>query len=279
MKKLILSVNPQIEIEKIVSFLKKTFKQQKINKVVVGLSGGIDSLVCYCLLKKVLPEKNIIAVHLPYNKPNPLIPNNIRVISIKKIVEVIVKKLTLDTRNWNLDNEAGNLKLEKNQASNFQPQNQVSSFQHQASKIRLGNIMSRVRMIILFDLAKKNNAMVCGTENKSEHLLGYFTRFGDSASDIEPIRHLYKTQVYQLAKYLQIPKKIINQKPTAGLWPRQTDEDELGFSYKEADQVLNKYFDKKMSTKKIIKLGFPNAEKIISFTKKNKFKQKTPYCI
>ncbi|MBI2190192.1 MAG: NAD(+) synthase, partial [Candidatus Levybacteria bacterium] len=111
--------------------------------------------------------------------------------------------------------------------------------------IRLGNIMARVRMILLYDLAKKHQALVCGTENRSEYHLGYFTRFGDEASDFEPIRHLYKTQVYQLASYLGVPKTVIDKKPTAGLWAEQTDEGEFGFSYKEADPVLYLYFDKK----------------------------------
>jgi NAD+ synthase len=123
--------------------------------------------------------------------------------------------------------------------------------------------MARIRMIILFDLAKKNHALVCGTENRSENLLGYFTRFGDQASDLEPIGHLYKTQVYELAEYLKVPKDIIEQKPTAGLWKNQTDEKEFGFSYKEADPVLHHYFDKKMGVDRIKKLGFANAEKII----------------
>jgi len=146
-------------------------------------------------------------------------------------------------------------------------------------RIRLGNIIARVRMIILFDLAKKHNALVCGTENKSEKLLGYFTRFGDAASDIEPISHLYKTQVRELANYLKLPQKIIEAKPTAGLWPGQTDEGEFGFTYQEADNVLSLYFDKKISTKKIRSLGYKNALKILAFAKKNSFKEKVPYLL
>ena len=106
-------------------------------------------------------------------------------------------------------------------------------------QLRLGNIMARVRMICLYDLAKQLDALVCGTENKSEKYLGYFTRFGDEASDIEPIMHLYKTEVYELAKHLGIPGAIVAKPPSADLWSEQTDERELGFSYKEADQVLH----------------------------------------
>ncbi|NCO88578.1 NAD(+) synthase [Candidatus Roizmanbacteria bacterium] len=139
--------------------------------------------------------------------------------------------------------------------------------------------MARTRMIILFDQAKKLDALVCGTENKSEHLLGYFTRFGDAASDIEPIQHLYKTQIYQLAKYLKIPREIINQPPTAGLWNGQTDEGQFEFTYKEADQVLSLYYDQRKSLKMIIKSGFPNVKIIIKMMRNNQFKNKTPYII
>ncbi len=132
-------------------------------------------------------------------------------------------------------------------------------------------------MMILFDEAKKNHALVCGTENKTENMLGYFTRFGDAASDIEPISHLYKTHVRELSKFLNIPREIINKEPSAGLWMGQTDENEFGFSYEEADQVLYLYFEKKYSFNKIKSLRFFNCEKIISLAEKNSFKHKTPY--
>ena len=132
-------------------------------------------------------------------------------------------------------------------------------------------------MIVLFDLAKKVNGLVCGTENKSENLLGYFTRFGDQASDIEPIAHLYKTQVYELAKYLKVPEAIIKQSPTAGLWQGQTDEGEFGFTYEEADQVLHLYFDQHQSVEKIEQRGLKNAKAIIERVKQNGFKHQVPY--
>lgn len=235
-----MDIDPKKETKKIVGFLRKTFKKQGIKNAVIGVSGGIDSMVSYFLLKKAFQEKNIYPVHLPYDTISPFIPKNVPVIPIKKPVEVLKKLLKA------------------------------------SEKIRLGNIMARVRMIILFDLAKKHKALVCGTENKTEYLLGYFTRFGDAASDIEPIAHLYKSQVRQLAEYFGVPKKIINQHPTAGLWKGQTDEKEFGFTYEEADQVLYLYFEKHLSAKEIIK-RFKNAEKIISFVKKNSFKLNTPY--
>ncbi len=148
---------------------------------------------------------------------------------------------------------------------------------HDKEKVRVGNIMARIRMILLYDLAKKHNALVCGTENKSEFLLGYFTRFGDEASDFEPIQHLYKTQVFQLASFLNVPKNIIQQVPTAGLWRNQTDEKEFGFTYKEADQVLFYYYDQKLKLEEIKGMGFKNAATIINFALKNSYKHRTPY--
>jgi NAD+ synthase len=147
--------------------------------------------------------------------------------------------------------------------------------------IRKGNIMARVRMIYVFDQAKKRNALVVGTENKSEHLLGYFTRFGDEASDVEPIAHLYKTQVIELATHLPIPQSILMKPPSAGLWPEQTDEGEFGFSYKDADQVLALFFDEKKSVDEVVALGFDREliKKIQARVSQNSFKHMTPYSL
>jgi len=235
-----LSINPKQNVKRITEFLKMTFKEQKIDKVVMGLSGGIDSTVALYLLKKVLPAENIFAVQMDYNprKNINIDLNGVSVINIS--IRKIIDEFKID------------------------------------DKIRLGNIMARVRMIILFDLAKQFNALVCGTENKSEKLLGYFTRFGDAASDLEPLSHLYKTQVYELAKYLKVPEEIINQKPTAGLWNGQTDEGDFGFTYEEADQVLSLISEHQaLDDKK----RFPNVEKIINRMQKNQFKQKVPYSL
>jgi NAD+ synthase len=106
------------------------------------------------------------------------------------------------------------------------------------SDIRFGNASARARMLVIYDLAQELHALVLGTENRSENLLGYFTRFGDAASDIEPISDLYKTEVREAARILGQPEAVITKHPTAGLWGGQTDEQELGFSYRDADRVL-----------------------------------------
>lgn len=270
-----LIINPEQEINKITSFLKKTFKEQKIDKVVLGLSGGIDSATVLYLLKKALPLKNIFVVQMDY-KPRKKINLDLKGINvvnfpIKKIIDSFESDIERGERGkffatWDLPLGEGSHGAKKFMTEPL-------------TKERLGNLMARTRMIILFDLAKQLEAMVCGTENKTENLLGYFTRFGDAASDIEPISHLYKTQVRQLAKYLKIPQEIIDQSPTAGLWDGQTDEDDFGFTYEESDQVLFYFHDKNLDIKEIEKLGFKNAEKIIKRFKDNQFKLKTPYLI
>lgn len=254
----VLVINPKAEKQKIVSFLKKTFKEQKIDHAVIGLSGGIDSTTSFFLLKEVLPPKHIHVAHMYYFKPvfadiekqvrlAGIPAENIHLLSIKKAVDEVIK----------LE------KIEKDELG----------------KVRIGNISARMRMIVLFDLAKKVNGLVVGTENKSENLLSYFTRYGDQASDIEPIEHLYKTQVYQLAKYLGVPETLLNQTPTAGLWQGQTDEGQFGFTYEEADQVLFLHIEKKKSVKEIEKQGFKNAKKILEWREKNLFKHQVPYVL
>ncbi|HSX24459.1 MAG TPA: NAD(+) synthase, partial [Candidatus Andersenbacteria bacterium] len=146
---------------------------------------------------------------------------------------------------------------------------------------RLGNIMARCRMIAIYDLAKQKDALVVGTENRSEKYLGYFTRFGDEASDIEPIQQFYKTQVRQLAAHLKLPQEIIQKHPSAGLWDNQTDEQELGFTYEAADKILHAYLDEKKTGSAIELSNIPKAtvNAVLARVASQHFKLETPYTI
>lgn len=252
-----LSINPSQEADNIISFITNNVSRAGFSKVVLGLSGGLDSSVCCLLAVKALRKENVHIGLFPYQDLNKegledaqllthslnIAPANIHLIDIKPLVDPVIA----------LDRTISNL--------------------------RKGNIMVRMRMILLFDLSKKLPALVLGTENRTEHLLGYFTRFGDSASDIEPIIHLYKTQVRQLAKFLDVPEKIINKVPTAGMWSGQTDEDELGFTYEQADQILYLHVEQKKEIEEIVGMGFAKetAEEVIKYLNSNKFKQVVPY--
>lgn len=203
------------EADKIIKFIQETFKQQGFTKVIVAVSGGIDSATSLILAVKALGKDKVYSLQLPYKKHQSLEMSDLVIeqAGIPKNQRLVI----------NIGRPADKLAIKLNAKKD---------------KVRLGNILARVRMICLFDQAKKLKALVVGTENKSEKMLGYFTRFGDEASDVEPIIHLYKTEVIKLAKELGVPEVVIKATPTAGLWPGQTDEAELGLTYTEIDARL-----------------------------------------
>jgi len=241
------------------------------------MSGGVDSTTAFYLLRESIAPENIIVAHLYYLesqfrdiggivKKAGIPKGNIYEMSIDSLIKAFSNTTMKQFNNGTMDNSSRQARTTNSKRTHL-------------DKIRIGNIAARIRMIILYDLAKKHNALVCGTENKSEFMLGYFTRFGDEASDFEPIQHLYKTQIFQLARFLEVPKNIMEKTPTAGLWHGQTDEGEFGFSYKEADEVLFYYYDKKLKVEEIKNMGFKNADRIINYSLTNNYKHLTPYTL
>lgn len=245
-------INQKI-VERISNFLKREFKKRKKSKAILALSGGVDSTVCAFLCQKA--GLDLYGIILPYRsrgtdgkkiaKVLNLPKDHIIVIDIAPLTEVAVKEI------------GKKIKLDK---------------------VDKGNIMARQRMIVQYALARQLNGLVVGTENLSEYYLGYFTLHGDQACDISPIAGLFKTQVYDLAKYLGVPGEIIKKVPTAGLWPGQTDEEELGFSYQKADPILFLFCVKNYSKEKIIKKGFNSklVNKIIERVKATRYKRQYP---
>lgn len=255
------SIDPAKTARPLIAFIKDVFRNEKYTNAVIGVSGGIDSATSLTLTVGALGRNNVYPVLLPYGSLNDQGTKDARVVIDwlgipKKNVRTVPIKPMADAAELVLDStmmEAG----------------------------RKGNVMARMRMVVLYDFAKAMPAMVVGTENKTEHLLGYYTRFGDEASDVEPLRHLYKTHVYELARYLGIPKKILTKPPTAGLWEGQTDEGEFGFTYKDADTILSLFIDEHKTKKQIVAMGFNKdiIERMWWWIDKGALKARLPYCI
>lgn len=201
-------------IEQIKLFIKSHMDEAKASGAVVGLSGGLDSSVVAKLCVLSLGSKKVTALFMP--DKNSCADDKKDVFEIAKTLGIKVIKLDIT-----------------------QILNAIKSSSDVADKKEvLGNLKARVRMVLLYAYANRNNLLVIGTSNKSELLTGYFTKYGDGGADIEPIGDLYKTQVRELAKHLKISKRIISKTPTAGLWKGQTDEKDLGITYELLDKIL-----------------------------------------
>ncbi|MFA5405477.1 MAG: NAD+ synthase [Ignavibacteria bacterium] len=241
--------------EKLVEFLKNETKRIGIQKAVIGLSGGIDSAVSAYLTVKALGKENVSFVLMPYKTSSKE-----SVIDAQSVVnELGVRSKIIEITDM-VDSFIGKLGGKE------------------MSGIRKGNIMARVRMIVLYDESAGENALVIGTGNKTEILLGYTTLFGDSACALNPLGSLYKTQVFDLAKHLGVPKQIINKKPSADLWEGQTDEQEMGLTYAEVDKYLFHKIDENKSKEELIKLGYKTdyIDKVDNMIIKNRFKSLPP---
>jgi len=235
----------------LILFLKDEVAKTGLKKVTVGLSGGLDSAVVAILCKEAFGD-NLNCVLMPSQFSSKS--------STEHAIEVC---------------EKFNIKYE---IISIEPM--VSAFikNMDEDKLRIGNFSARMRMSVLYDVSSREKSLVVGTSNRSELLLGYGTIFGDIACAINPIGEIYKSDEFEFAKYLKIPESILGKAPSADLWEGQSDESELGHTYKEMDDLLKAMIDENKSKDELIKLGFdePFIDKIDYRVKANSFKGKLP---
>jgi NAD+ synthase len=214
----------------LVYFIKDTIAKNGFKNGIVGVSGGIDSAVVLALTQRALGSKQTVALLMPYKRSSKesladgkqiceQLGVGYEVIDISPAVDAYFDRYPTD------------------------------------SNLLLGNKCARERMSVLYDFSARKNALVVGTSNKSELLIGYSTLWGDSAAAFLPLGDLYKTQVFQLASHLKIPENIIRKKPTADLWENQSDEEEIGITYKELDEILYQLIDGRLSVAELEKKG------------------------
>ena len=246
-----LSLNAPLAAQVLTSFIKDAVETSGTSGVVIGLSGGIDSSLAAALAVRALGPERVHGFLLPYRTSSPgsledarLVAEHLgvphRVIEISPMVDAY---FAIET-----DADAG----------------------------RRGNKMARERMTILFDQAKKLNALVLGTSNKTEILLGYSTVFGDNASSLNPLGDLYKHQVWQLSRHLGLPERVVAKRPSADLFPGQTDEGDLGFDYATADEVLHLLFDQGLEPREVIERGYEDevVRRIVHLERQFRFKRR-----
>ncbi len=233
-------------------FLDDEVRKTGINRVVIGLSGGIDSAVVAVLAHKAFGD-DLLCVKMPshYSSLNSLHDADelCHAFGLRAITASIEPMLrAYEELNPDMDN------------------------------LRKGNFSARMRMATIFDISARENALVLGTSNKSELMLGYGTLYGDLASALNPIGDLYKSEVYELAEYLGVTKSIISKAPSADLWDGQSDEADLGYSYAQLDEALRFYVEERLNRDEVVAKGCDASmvDMIIGRIFRNQFKRKMP---
>jgi NAD+ synthase len=248
-----LAINPELVRGILVGFIRNEVRKVGFERVVLGLSGGVDSSLVATLASQALGPKNVLGVIMPYRTSDPK--------SLADALEVVnqlgIEHLVID----------------------ISPQIDVYFERFpDADQKRRGNKMARERMTVLYDQSWAWRGLVIGTSNKTELLLGYGTIYGDMASAINPIGDLYKTQVWQLADALGVPTAIVQKAPSADLWAGQSDETELGFQYRMIDQLLYYLVERRYSVEELKRQGFDEAfiAEITRRVRENQYKRRLP---
>ncbi len=248
-----LTINTDLARKILTGFVKSEITRAGFSRAVIGLSGGIDSALSCALAAEALGSQNVLAVRMPYKTSSPdsledadktarCLGVQMETFEITPMVEPLIKA------------------------------------DPQMSNLRKGNLMARSRMIVLYDRSDAFKGLVVGTSNKTEILLGYTTLWGDMASAINPIGDLYKTQLRQLARAMQLPQSVIDKPPSADLWAGQTDEAELGLTYEAVDRLLYLLVDQRCTVQDCVEAGFDQAfvEQVIGRVRRSQFKRMMP---
>ena len=243
-------VNPELLAQALHAFLREELRTSGLTGYVVGLSGGLDSAVSAALAASAVGPKQVRALAIPGPSSSPESLAHAR---------LVAEAFSLPLEVVDLSQAADAL---------------AASLGAREDRLRFGNLMARLRMVVLFDRARALPSLVLGTSNKSEILLGYSTLFGDSASSVNPLGDLWKTQIYALAQYLGIPTPLLIKPPTADLWPGQTDAGELGFDYLDADPVLYWHHEQGLGREALVAAGFrPElVDAVLRAYRRNRFK-------
>ncbi len=246
-----LELNAPLAEAVLTSFIRDAVETSGTEGVVLGLSGGVDSSLSAALAARALGPERVHGFLLPYRISSPESERDARAV-------------------------AGHLGIPHRVIDISPMVDAYFEMEPDAPADRRGNKMARERMTILFDQAKKLDALVLGTSNKTEILLGYSTVFGDNASSLNPLGDLYKCQIWQLSRHLGLPAQVIDKAPSADLWPGQTDEGELGFSYETADEVLYLLFDLGLRPEEVAARGYEErvVRRIVSLEQRFRFKRR-----
>ena len=236
--------------------MKREVERTGLSRVVLGLSGGVDSALVAALAVRAFSPRNVLALMMPYASSSADSLDHARLVAEALGIRTVLEEIT--------------------------PQIDAYFEHHeQAGRARRGNKMARERMTILYDYSQREEALVLGTSNKTELLLGYSTIFGDSASAVNPIGDLYKTQVFSLSRHLGVPEEIVEKAPSADLWVGQTDEEELGFRYSQVDRLLYHMVDRRERRQGLLRLGFGEAfiDQVVLLMHRSQYKRKMPVIV
>lgn len=248
-----LEINTELVTRILTSFIRTEIQRAGFERAVIGVSGGIDSALSCTLAAKALGPDNVLALFMPYATTSP---------ESQAHAQQLIKLTGV-----------------RSETVEITPM--VDPFLEsipETERIRRGNVLARMRMIVLYDRSMSFKGLVVGTGNKTEILLGYTTLYGDSACAINPIGDLYKTQVRQLARSLEIPEEIIEKPPSADLWVGQTDEGELGFTYEEVDRLLFRLVDSRYDPQACLAEGFKPefVEAVLDRIRRSQYKRVMP---